>query len=76
MTNEQVIKANIDAVRNSVLHRMNETKLEMKRLGDLGMYGEADRLKWMAEGMGLAVLQLGEQIGLDATQSLRPTPRT
>lgn len=71
MTNEMVIKGHIDLVRCWVVERMNQHIDEAKRRAGLENYMEAQRLKWMADGMGLAAIQLGEQIGLDAKQSLR-----
>lgn len=71
MTNEELVKGNIDLVRRWSIVMMNDYKSEMNRLGSVGMYGEAERLKWMAEGIGLCVIKLGEQIGLSPEESVK-----
>lgn len=71
MTNEQVIKENIDLVRRWSVVMMNDYKSQMSRFGAAGMYAEAERLKWMAEGIGLCVIKLGDQIGLSPEESVK-----
>lgn len=71
MTNEMMIKGQIDLVRCWVVEQMRQHIDEAKRCAGLENYMQAQRLRWMADGMGLAAIQLGGQIGLDEKQSLR-----
>lgn len=71
MTNKDIIDGNIDLVRCWLANEMHTYLEDAKLRASAENYMEAQRLKWIAEGMGLAAIKLGEQIGLDAKKSLR-----
>ena len=71
MTNQEIIEGNIDLARCWLANEMQTYLNDAKLRADNENYMEAQRLKWIAEGIGLAAIKLGEQIGLDAKKSLR-----
>lgn len=70
MTNQEIIEGNIDLF-SSLVNEMQTYLNDAKLRADNENYMEAQRLKWIADGIGLAAIKLGEQIGLDAKKSLR-----